>query len=116
MQQNKSGGGGGSVAGGGSPYFHILSHIHFPPRQIKRRIPTALQRRLRTAGLSFGFFGGVGGSGDTEGIYFQVLKVPLVKDQTFVFLKGEGNDRKSLFGGILLEFQQKKSIDVRWQS
>lgn len=89
-----------------SPHFHILSHIHFPPRQIRRRIPTALQRRLRTAGLSLGSAGGwgEGGSGDTAGIYFRALKVPLVRDQTFVFLEEEENDRKSLFVG---RFTQK---------
>lgn len=46
-----------------SPHFHILSHIRFPPRQIRSRIPTALQRRLRTAGLSFGSAGGGRGGG-----------------------------------------------------
>lgn len=48
--------------------------------------------------------GGGEGSGDTAGIYFRALKVPLVRDQTFVFPEEEENDRKSLFVG---RFTQK---------
>lgn len=107
MQQIQRGGGGGRRGGSGvHPIFIFsLTSISLLDRlegEFRQHFSVAFAQQDYRWALLGG--GGRGGSGDTAGIYFRALKVPLVRDQTFVFLEKEENDRKSLFVG---RFTQK---------
>lgn len=72
-----------------TPFSYSLTSVSLLDRlegEFRQHFSVAFAQQDYRSALLGGVVGGGWGCGDTEGIYFQVLKVPLVRDQTFVFL------------------------------